>query len=174
VPTSTRDPLRAALDELERRFGVALGVRCCCCCGGDLPAGSRVERRYCSVRCRKRDEGRRRRQRFDFRIAEAQRHRRYRERLAAAAASNGRAANGRPAGLELAELAARIGAPPALVTRLVAEEIAAGRVVRAQDGRLRLDAARVPPDLRDALRRLSLPEPGAGAYGGVPVADRVA
>jgi hypothetical protein len=184
VPASTLDPperaarlvqpLRAALDELERRFGVALGVRRCCCCGADLPAGSRPERRFCSVRCKKRDESRRRRRNYGYRLAEAQRHRRYRERLAAAAATNGGATNRRPAGPELAELAGRIGKPLALVESLVAQEVRAGRIVRAQDGRLRLNAARVPPDLLDALRGLTTPANGAGANGGgVHLVDRV-
>jgi hypothetical protein len=165
VPTSTRDPLRAALDELEQRFGVALDVRRCCCCGGDLPAGSARQRRFCSVRCKKRDEGRRRRRDYGYRLAEAERHRAYRERHAAAAAT------AEPP--SLAELAERIGKPLALVEFLVAQELRAGRIVRAQDGRLRLDPARVPPDLRAALRRLSLPENGAGTNGGVHLVDRV-
>lgn len=74
---------------------------------------------------------------------------------------------------ELAELAGRIGQPLAVVELLVAQEIAAGRIVRTQDGAIRLDAARVPRDLRDALRALSLPENGAGGTGGVHVVDRL-
>jgi hypothetical protein len=59
---------------------------------------------------------------------------------------------------QVVELAERIGKPAALVAVVVDEEERAGRVVRARDGTLALDPARLSSQLREALRRLELPD----------------
>jgi hypothetical protein len=62
----------------------------------------------------------------------------------------------RPIDRQVVELAQRIGKPPALVAVVVNDEQRAGRVVRAEDGTLLLDPARLSPELADALRRLDV------------------
>jgi hypothetical protein len=63
-----------------------------------------------------------------------------------------------PIDSQVVELAERIGKPAALVAVVVDHEQRAGRVVRAKDGTLALDPARLTPQLADALRRLELPD----------------
>jgi hypothetical protein len=60
--------------------------------------------------------------------------------------------------LAVVELAERIGKPAALVAVVLDDEERAGRVVRAEDGTLALDPARLSPKLAEALRRLELPD----------------
>lgn len=61
-----------------------------------------------------------------------------------------------PIDRQVVELAERIGKPAALVAVVVDDEERAGRVVRAEDGTLALDPARLSPELRETLRRLDV------------------